>query len=273
MKILVPTDFSELSKIAVQYAIGLTKDFELEMVLLHVLNPNTPTMARISSQKLVESIKDSADRKMNELVKTIQEESSHNIKISSSFFYDNSIAQGVETFAIKHNIDIICIGTKGATGLKKILFGSNAADIITNSSLPVLTIPEYASYEGINNIIYSCDLEKLEAELKILIPFVKLLNAWVHILHIAKEFENFDRYLKGREKELRTLCSYDRIKTKILDYDSIIAGINHYVTDIEADMVAMFTRETALFDKLFHKSIAKQAVFQAKTPLLTFQKE
>lgn len=273
MKILVPTDFSQLSKIAVQYALGLSKDFELEMVLLHVLDLNTPTMARISSAKLVKSIKESANREMNELVKAIKTESNQNIKIDSYIIYEASINKGVETFALKNEIDIICIGTKGATGLKKILFGSNAANIITNSSLPVLTIPEHASYKGINNIIYSCDLEKLEAELKILIPFVKLFNAWVHILHIDKVFENYDRYLKGRENELRTLCSYEKMKTKILDYDSIIEGINQYVTDSDADMVAMFTRKTALFDKLFHKSIAKEAAFQTKTPLLTFQKE
>ncbi|GAA4899303.1 universal stress protein [Flaviramulus aquimarinus] len=273
MKILIPTDFSQLSKIAIQYAIGLSKDFELDLILLHIINTNTPAMARIGSKKLGEAIKTSSERDMNELLKKIKNESSHNLKISAKIIFGVSIEKAVESFALKNNINIICIGTKGATGLKKMIFGSNAAGIIANSSIPVITIPKYAQYKGINNIVYSSDLENLEEELKLLIPFAKLMNTWINILHIINKQENFDVDLQFQENRLRTLFSYEKIKTKELENDSIIKGINQYVEDIDADMVAMFTRRTALFEKLFHKSVTKSAAFQTKTPLLTFQKE
>ena len=273
MKILIPTDFSQLSKIAVQYAIGLGKDFKLDLILLHVINTNTPAMARLSSKKLEEAIKTSSEQDMNKLIKKIKNESDHNPKISYKIISGSSIEEVVETFALKNNVDMICIGTKGATGLKKIIFGSNATGIISNSSIPVLTIPEYAKYEGINNIVYSSDLQNLEEELKLLIPFAKLINAWIHILHINNGHEDFDENLQGQKDRLIELFSYKKIKTKQLENDSIIKGVNQYVEDIDADMVTMFTRHISLFQKLFNKSVTQKVAFQPKTPLLTFQKE
>tara|TARA_R110002051_G_scaffold309037_2_gene381405 strand:+ start:2502 stop:3329 length:828 start_codon:yes stop_codon:yes gene_type:complete len=273
MKILIPTDFSQLSKIAIQYVIGLSKDIELDMVVLHVVNTTKPTMARLSSKKLIESIKKSTEWEMEELIKTIKTESGHDLKIDAQIINDSSIEKGVETYALQHDIDIICIGTKGATGLKKIIFGSNAAGIISNSSVPVLTIPEFASYSGINNIIYSSDLENLEEELKVLIPFAKKMDTWVHVLHINKLHGDPERNLQSRENRIISLLSYEKIKTKELENDSIINGINQYVKDVEADMVAMFTHKASLIDKLLKKSVTKEAAFQTRTPLLTFQKE
>jgi nucleotide-binding universal stress UspA family protein len=273
MKFLILTDFSQLSKVAIQYAIGLSKDYELDLVLLHVISTNTPAMARIGSKKLEEAIKTSSDKEMSELLIAIKNENGNNLKLTSKIIFGAFIEKAVEAFALKNNIDIICIGTKGATGLKKIIFGSNAQGIISNSSIPVITVPEYANYKGINNIVYSSDLENLEEELKLIIPFAKLMNTWINILHINNENEGYNKNLQLEENRLRSLFSYKKIKTKELENDSIINGINQYVADINADMVAMFTRRASLFEKLFHKSVTKKAAFRTKTPLLTFQKE
>lgn len=272
MKILIPSDFSPLSKIAVEYAIELSKEYELEMVLLHVIDTSMPAMARLSSSKLEEVIKANAEKDMNMLVETIKQDNNLDLNLSSEILSDSSIKKGVERFAKNNEIDLICIGTQGATGLKKIFFGSNAAGIISISSIPVLTIPEDAVYKGVNKLVYSCDLENLEKELKLLIQFAGFLNSWVHILHINTEPEDFDYDLQGQKNRLRALFSFEMIRTKVLENDSIINGLNQYVEDIDADMVVMFTRNTALFDKLFKKSITKKAAFQTRTPLLTFQK-
>ena len=279
MKILIPTDFSELSKIAVQYVIGLSKDFKIDIVLLHVANNSTPNMTRLGSKKLIEAIKSSSEQEMNELLHAINKANSHDLNISTKIIYGGSITEKVEAFALNNQVDMICIGTKGATGLKKIVFGSNAAGIITNSSIPVLTIPEFASYNGINNIVYSSDLENLDNELKSLLPFAKLLHAWINVIHINKEHldPNVDADFKAKEERLKTLLSYDKLKTKALENESVINGINQHVEAINAEMIAMFTHSTStsLFEKLFntHKSVTREAAFQTKIPLLTFKKE
>jgi nucleotide-binding universal stress UspA family protein len=273
MKLLIPTDFSELSKIAIRYALGLSKDVDIDIVLLHVVNSNSSAKTRIGSKKLQEAIKSSSEQDMNDLLKTLKDESNHSVEISTKIYFGGPIHEVVEAYALKHNIDLICIGTKGATGLKKMVFGSNASGIISNSSIPVLTIPEYARYKGVKNMVYSSDLEHLEKELNLLIPFAKLMHSWVNILHINRNHENSHKDFESQEDELKALCAYDHITTKTLRNESVIKGINQYVADIDADMVAMFTRKTSLFEKLFTTSVTQNAAFQTTTPLLTFQKK
>lgn len=273
MRILIPTDFSELSKVAIKYSVELSKDVDIQLILLHVIDTNAPSRARIGSHKLQEAIKTSSENSMKELIGSIKKDNSHNIDISYEITSGSSIEKYVEIFALKNNIDMICIGTKGASGLKKILFGSNAAGIIQNSSIPVLTIPEFARYKGIGNIVYSSDLYNLDKEIDLIIPFAKLMDSWIHILHIDKDNERFDGDLHQKELSLRKDFSYQKIKFIELKSSSVIQGINNFVADVDADMVIMFTHHTNFLEKVFQKSVTQNTAFQTRIPLFTFQKE
>jgi nucleotide-binding universal stress UspA family protein len=273
MRILIPTDFSELSKVAINYALDFSKDVEVKLILLHVIDTDVPSMTRIGSGKLQEAIKASSERSMKELMASIKKDNNHNIEINYEITSGSSIEKYVEMFALKNNIDMICIGTKGASGLKKILFGSNAAGIIQNSSIPVLTIPEFARYKGINNIVYSSDMYNLEKEIELVVPFAKIMDSWIQILHIDKDNERFEGDLQQKEERLRKDFSYQKINLREQKSDSVIQGINKFVADVDADMVIMFTHHTNFLEKVFQKSVAQNTAFQTRIPLFTFQKE
>ncbi len=273
MRILIPTDFSELSNVAIKYAIDLGKDIEVKLHLLHVIDTSAPSRARVGSHKLQEAIKSSSERDMKELLASIKKYNDRNIEISYEITSGSPIGKYVEITAQKNDADVVCIGTKGASGLKKILFGSNAADIIENSSIPVLTIPEFARYKGIQNIVYSSDFYNLDKELDIIIPFAKLLDSWIQILHIDKDNEGYEGDLKQKEMNLRQDFSYQKIKLTELKINSVILGINKFVADVDADMVIMFTHHTNFLEKVFQKSVTQNTAFQTSIPLFTFQKD
>ena len=273
MRILIPTDFSELSKVAIQYAVDMGKDLEVNIMLLHVIDTSAPSRARVGSHKLQEALKTSSERAMKELLGSIKKDIGHNIDISYEITSGTSIGKYVEMAAVKNDIDIVCIGTKGASGLKKILFGSNAASIIESSSIPVLTIPEFARYKGVKNIVYSSDFYNLEKELDLIIPFAKLMDAWIQVLHIDKDNEGFEGDLQQKEKSLIKDFSYQKIKMTELKIDSVVIGINKFVEDVDADMVIMFTHHTNFIEKVFQKSVTQNTAFQTRIPLFTFQKE
>lgn len=273
MRILIPTDFSELSNVAIKYAVDFSKDVEVKLILLHVIDTSAPAKARLSSNKLKEAIKSSSESEMKKLIGSIKKDSSHNIDISYQITSGSSIGKYVESVALKNDIDMICIGTKGASGLKKILFGSNAAAIIENSSIPVLTIPEFARYKGVGNMVYSSDLDNLEKELELVVPFSKLMNSNLHILHIDKNNERFEGDIKDKEASLRKEFSYQNINFNELKSNSVIEGINKFVADVDGDMVVMFTHHTNFIEKVFQQSVTQNTAFQTRIPLFTFQKE
>ncbi|MEP2935186.1 MAG: universal stress protein [Gilvibacter sp.] len=273
MRILIPTDFSELSKVAIQYAIDFGSELELELILLHVVDTSKSGRARVRSQKLEEIIKADAESEMKRLVASIKKDTNHAINISYELLAGSYIEKEVEDFAKEYNIDMICIGTKGATGLKKALYGSNAAKMIENSSIAVLTVPELAKYQGIHNVVYSSDLCDLNEEVALIMPFIKLTNSRLQVLHIDKDDGSFKGDIKPVEEGLQRNFTYDKIKLTRVKYNTIEDGINGFVDVVKADMVIMFTHHTNFLEKVFMRSTSQKTAFQTKIPLLTFQKE
>ena len=113
----------------------------------------------------------------------------------------------------------------------------------------------------------------LEKEIELVVPFAKIMDSWIQILHIDKDNERFEGDLQQKEERLRKDFSYQKINLREQKSDSVIQGINKFVADVDADMVIMFTHHTNFLEKVFQKSVAQNTAFQTRIPLFTFQKE
>jgi nucleotide-binding universal stress UspA family protein len=162
------------------------------------------------------------------------------------------------------------MGTKGATGLRKAVIGSNTASMIAESSIPVLAVPEDASIRTIRNVIYATDLKNLEMELNTLIPYVKQFDCVVHILHIVESGSDIE-LAEVRIQEIVAQSGYNNVVTLVTFSPDIDEAIDHYITLSKADMLAMFTHEPTFFEKVFDQSITRKMAFHSKIPLLAFK--
>src|SRR5690606_11845301 len=139
-RILIPTDFSKLSKVAVFYAIELAQKLEGELIVVSVVNTEVPPMTRLGLHRLRAAFKKSAELEMILLIKEIEKKYKRKYKVNiiHKILFGSSVNETIERFASGNNIDLIVTGTKGATGLKKVFLGSNATSIINKSSIPVI---------------------------------------------------------------------------------------------------------------------------------------
>src|SRR5690606_22067096 len=184
-RILIPTDFSKLSKVAVFYAIELAQKLEGELIVASVVNTDVPPMTRLGLYRIRAAFKKSAEQEMILLIKEIEKKyKSYKTNITHKMLFGSSVHETVERFASQNNIDLIVVGTKGATGLKKIFLGSNATSIINKSSIPVITVPGFSKFKDLKNIVYATNLLDLKEEIEIIFPFSKLFEARIHVLHI-----------------------------------------------------------------------------------------
>src|SRR5690606_33584484 len=156
-KILIPTDFSELSKVAVFYAIELAQKLEGELIVVNVVNTEAPPMTRLGLHRLRAAFKNSAEKDMVLLITEINKKYKHSnkVNITHKILFGSSVSETIARFAMHNNIDLVVTGTKGATGLKKVFLGSNATSIINKSSVPVITVPELTKFKGLKNIVYA----------------------------------------------------------------------------------------------------------------------
>lgn len=138
-RILVPTDFSEFSKIAADYACELAAKFDAELHLLHVLQSHptaTPRFAmglalpgsvqesRADAEEALASVVDPQRRKGRTIVRVVE---------GAPFVQ-------IVRYARENEIDLIVVGTHGHSGLVHVLMGSVAENVVRKSPCPVLTV-------------------------------------------------------------------------------------------------------------------------------------
>jgi nucleotide-binding universal stress UspA family protein len=273
MKILIPTDFSKLSLVAVNYALAFGETINATIVLIHIIDTATPPRARLGSRRIGEAIKKSAEDNMHQLIESIKKSSAATLEISGRIHFGQSINETLKEFAIQNDIDIIFVGTKGASGVKKMVLGSNAAAIIESSSVPVITVPEYARFNGLHHIVYATDLSDIHEEMDFILPIAKLFKAWIHAVHIAESSSDSDLNTAQLTKMLIDSSGYSKIKVENVISNDITSGINEFTANVDGDFLVMFTHKLSFIEKLFGKGITRDVAYQTRIPLFSFNKK
>ena len=145
-KILVPIDGSEPSFHAAQVAINIANKFNSEIIVLYVVvSPSKSEYANLTglvTPKQIDMIIENAKKESKNWFKSIEDkvkEENPNIKVSSKVILTGFAVYGeIIQYAQQESINLIVIGTRGRSGLKKLLLGSTASGVVTYSTCPVL---------------------------------------------------------------------------------------------------------------------------------------
>ena len=143
--ILLPTDFSKNAWNAITYAIELYKNEPCTFYLLNTYTPNIAASRFMATVVTSESLAVESYSKegLNAVLNNIQSKYNnklHSFKTISSF---SLLADEVRELVNEYNIDMVIMGTKGASGVSEVFMGSNAVRVIKAvKNCPVLAIPE-----------------------------------------------------------------------------------------------------------------------------------
>lgn len=271
-KIVLMTDFSDNAKNAIKYGISLFGN-STEYILVHTyeVRKATGSFGKIS------------DILRQDAIDGLDKELAH-IKNQFSNITDLNIAticqEGDPVDVLNHinkdlKVDLVIMGTKGASGLSKIFMGSVTAAIIRETKYPVLSVPEKAIYKSIDKIVFAADLESNSSE-RLTNPIKSIASkskSEVLLLHILKNGESSEGLNKDKLNELQTLFAWDNIEKTInfVTADNTAEGIEKFCIENKADLLAVIARHNSFFDKFFHKSISQELAFSLKMPLLTMQ--
>jgi|SRR5689334_4977709 nucleotide-binding universal stress UspA family protein len=145
-RILVPIDGSKYSIRAAKYAIEVARLQRAQIFLIHIITriPYGYSLPGSSIDEYFESAKDKAHAwfdNINYFASKGWTKNSNVPDIKTDVFRDvDSVADAIINYADKHSIDLIVMGTKGRTGLKKFLLGSVAQGVVTHARCPVLVV-------------------------------------------------------------------------------------------------------------------------------------
>lgn len=267
--ILFPTDFSDNSNQAYPYALDIAYLLGANLTIFNSYKlPYSKSNLLVS---MMDRMKEDSQTELNNLRNSaLSQEKYKNLSISVTSRAGSFVSQ-IPKVATEFNSDLIVMGTKGASGLKEMVIGSNTLEVIHISKLPVLTVPEKAQNSKVNKIAMAVDLKKIKnpQQLSPLLEMAKICRAsieFVHVMHPDDNDSTQDRFnqIMFLEKFAAEIPSNINIVTE----SDIINGLSRYIETEKPDMLAMLSRKHTLFERLFTQSITNKLSFRSEIPLL-----
>ncbi|MHA7831716.1 MAG: universal stress protein [Flagellimonas sp.] len=268
--ILVPTDFSENSIQALKYAELLFSRLECNFYLLYV-GSLLDTKNDVESIYETDQSDDNTKERLTELVKEIRK---HSTEAHHFFFPLHEYGFFIPTIK-KHleenDIDLIVMGTKGASGLKEKVVGSNAGDVITRVQCNTLVVPIQVELSKPREIAFPTDFN-IFYSMKILRPMeemVKLGKAQFRIMNALKEGDGLNL---EQEKNKEYLLDFmddtfpGNYSFHTITNQKVKEAIQCFVESRDVDMMIMVAKNLNFIQQILFDSIVERISFHTKIP-------
>jgi nucleotide-binding universal stress UspA family protein len=272
-RILIPTDFSQNAFNALTYAVNL---FAGEDCTFFLLNTYTPViydseymLNSYSSPDLTESYKNNSEQNLERLKNRISKNiniDQHHIVTVSSF---NNLSEEIKEQVVKKNIDLVVMGTKGATGAREILFGSNTVYAMQKVTCPLLAIPSNYEYKYPENILFPSDfgIDFSASPLQIVLDFVHKKACRLDILNVDFGM-SLSEYQIQQKSFLREYFKDEDIQFHSISGKSVPEAVNKFQEDHPADLLVMVNNKHSFFENLLFRPVVNQIGFHIKIPFL-----
>jgi nucleotide-binding universal stress UspA family protein len=274
-QLLVPTDFSENAMKAVFYASEIAAKKNAIVHLLHIIAPDSYVSVPFHSQ---ESFMNELRMKHQEELRIIQTsiaENYPNVQTKIAV-YDGLVSESITDYAANNQIDLIVMGTTGATGLKEVFMGSVTSKIIAKTTIPVIAIPLQYEMEEPDNLLFTTNhFEENKDVLNPIIDMVQLFNTVLHVVIFADSdttdaaaYLDQTRNIHHYADFLKTAYPDIALKATLLDGSKFENSIEDYIHTNNVDLLAMVHYPKSLAEQFLKKSRTRQMAFHTKIPLL-----
>ncbi|MEJ2114087.1 MAG: universal stress protein [Flavobacteriaceae bacterium] len=275
-KILLPTDFSINSIDAIEYAVELFDTKECDFYVLNVVKTSSfitdDLMTMTPSETLYKSLIDSSKKSINKIISKIKAKYKNNRhKFHAIVDYDNFI-DAINQQCVSKSIDLIIMGTKGTTGLERILFGSNTVRVINHCLIPVLAIPSNCKFQPLKNIVFISDFlnQYKSSELLLLLNFSRMFNSKFKILHVSNTIS-----LTEEQNKIKSFLNtyFNEVEHEFinLEGEDVMKQVTQYLAKHKINLLSMINRKHSFFNRLFVTHKVESFVYQISSPILIIQ--
>lgn len=273
-KVLIPIDFSETSMLAIEHAAFTAQLFKAELVLLHIVEKYWEKFSVITPELQIDVPADfmnSIEKKLEEVAEDIR--SKYGVK-SDCITSSGSIFSEVLSVSKEKSVDLIVMGTHGASGIAEFFIGSNTYKVVTKAPCPVLSVQGTTTRLGYKDILLPID-DSIHSRQKVnhAIKLAKQFASKIHILGLPdKDTDAVD--MKVFEVKLSQIQDYAQ-KCGVLCDKTVVLGANQakmtldYANNNPIDLIVIMTdQEEGITGRLLG-TYAQQVVNHSKIPVLS----
>jgi nucleotide-binding universal stress UspA family protein len=274
-RILVPTDFSKHAYWAAEVAAGIARKTGARVFLLHAVD-----MPHYSMNDRFSEAPDTAEgifllkRAKQEFEKLISQDFFKEVDVAEILQWE-SVYETITEKAKEHGIDLIVMGSQGASGVKEFFIGSNTEKIIRTSACPVLTVKERIPEFNPKDVVYASNFFGESARnFEGMKSIIELFEAKVHLLKVITpaNFESSD-YSKKLMEDFVSETGLKNYSTNVYNEMIVEKGIHEFAKQVNAGMIAIETHGRTGLSHFFRQSLAEDVANHSEYPVLSLKME
>ncbi len=271
--ILIPTDFSNNAWNAISYAMEFFKSERCKFYFLHTYIPAFYRMDYAMGGPAFSAIPDmEVDVAVAGLEKTLKDvkeqypNPKHTFEIASAF---NTLTDEINELSEKKGIDMVVMGTQGATGVKQLFLGTSTVFVIRKAKVPVLVIPEHCKFNPIKNILFPSDYSSpyKKEEVYTIVEAAKIHEAKITVLHVKEELNLPKAHAENKKLLLKHLRNTSNTEVEVMG-KTMPGAILEYIEDHQIDLLAMMNHGHSFFERILIKQNIDQIGFHVHIPFL-----
>ena len=271
-RILVPTDFSVYAESALKVAAKLARTHHAEIILLHMLELPNQMSDALTNGKSIPEVLFFIQKAKETFAELFDKPYLEGIEITEFVQFEKAF-DGIINFTKKNNIDLVVMGSRGASGIEEIFIGSNTEKVVRLSDIPVLVIKKEEKNFNPSEIVFASDFsENAKA------PFQKLMqiaNQWeskINLVTIStpSSFKTTGNAMTSMQAFAKAfeLTNYT---TNIYNESNVEKGVLKFANSINADLISISTHGRTGLNHFFNGSITEDLINHTELPVLTIK--
>lgn len=267
--ILLPVDFSGYSISSYRFALELAEKCGSKITLLHVVEP--PYNFATAVEGMLSMMEKNALSRMEQMKAENVRDSSKGSKTEIVVKHGRT-AREILLQSQELSADLIIMGSKGQSGLQKMVLGSISSAIVEDSEIPVFVMPGNGSDKNfkLTRIIFATNLRENDLNnLRYAHTLGSHFNAATEILHIKTE-DDFDSMLRisGFRQMIKELNLDPQPEFKIVEHEHMLTGLGSYLSDKKGTMIVLNRYKRSLVQKILKENHTEKVIRYSEYPIL-----
>lgn len=273
--ILLPTDFSDNAWNAIFTGLKMFETVDCNFILLNTYEPKLANLMGNKSKERLGVIYDSlAENSKLQLDKTMQYLHKNHVRSNHKFeqvSISNDVEHAIKKIVTDRDIDLIVMGTKGATGAKEVFMGSNTVKVIKKvRNCPIIVVPHKYDFKTLKTVVFPTDFTHPydKNELKPLIDLVSLWSAEIFVLQVAQEYTLHDAQEKNLKQLSKRLQDVQHSFHKVEMWNNVAEATSKFADDNDVELIALIHYPHTFMEKLTREPVIRKIGFHSNVPLM-----
>jgi len=275
-RILLPTDFSENASHALRVAATLATKVKAKLELIHINTAvaYSPPLPEYYGGDLYDTTEyyETAARELHNIKKEITESPDFAGLEMETRIEEGFLFSSVRRIAEEDKVDLVVMGTKGASGVNEFFIGSNTEKVIRTAPCAVLTVPEKSGEFNPKVVVMPTTLRKDQAPaFEWIAQLQKVFPLKVKVLYLNNPADLDDD--KEIEKTVQGFADAAGLRdvetfgsTSTFNEESAILS---FAQEQKADLIAMVTHQRKGLSHLLFGSLTEDAANHSDIPVLS----